>query len=319
MNTELGIAGAKQRAMALRVRTIVLTLVIIITLGFYLCVNAILRETISTIDFAILTFVQIVTHCLYFPDGEIYGSRNPILVGNRKSYNEKATLVNQKMQFNNLKKYSQVDFDNRKINYIETKLGYIGLTYDDYLYLKDHCSFNDLKKDSVEIEGKMLFLSKHKRRILKHILFTNIPIGYNNPETILSALDTDSSARITDKSRSFKIMAYVRKIFMAFVVGGFMAYIGYTVKDSFSITDVVRMLMYLTNILTTAILSYSSGEVCQKQYKNEYYVELALFLANFFEWLFVEKNINIENITLDEVKKIRDKEKETIQNEKSLV
>lgn len=310
MNNELGIAGAKQRAMALRVRTLVLTSVIIITLGFYLCVNAVLKDTVDVIDFAILTFVQIVSHCLYFPDGEIYGSRNPILVGNRKSYNEKATLVNQKMQFNSLKQYSQVDFDNRKLNYIETKLGYIGLTYDDYLYLKEHCSFNDLKQDHIEIEGKMIYLSKHKRKILKHVLFENIPIGYNNPETILSALDTDSSARITDKSRSFKIMAYVRKIFMALVVGGFMAYIGYTVKDRFSITDVVRMLMYLTNILTTAILSYSSGEVCQKQYKNEYYVELALFLDNFFEWLFVEKNININTITLEDIKKQKEIERE---------
>ncbi len=302
MNNETNKEAVKQRVMALRIRTIILTLVIVITLGFYLCVNAIFKDTISVIDFAILTFVQIVTHCLYFPDGEVYGSKNLILVGNRKSYNEKAQLVNEKMQFRNLKLYSKVDFDRRKRNYIETKCGYIGIDYLDYEWLKNNCSVNDLKMDHIEINGKMFFLSKYKRRILKHILFGNIPIGYNNAETILSALDTDSSARITDKSVQYKVMAYVKKIFMAFVVGGFMAYIGYTVKDGFGITDVVRMLMYLSNILTTAILSYSAGEICQKQYKNEYYVELGLYLANFFEWLYVEQDIDINKITIEEIK-----------------
>lgn len=310
MSSEAGKEAVKQRVMALRIRTIILTLVIVITLGFYLCVNAIFKDTISIIDFAILTFVQIVTHCLYFPDGEVYGSRNIILVGNRKSYNEKATLVNKKMQFGNLKEYSFVDFDRRKRNYIETKCGYIGIVYTDYLYLKDNCSINDLKMDHIDIQGKMLYLSKYKRRVLKHILFGNIPIGYNNAETILSALDTDSSARITDKSIGYKIQAYIKKIFMAFVVGGFMAYIGYTVKDGFGITDVVRMLMYLSNILTTAILSYSAGEICQKQYKNEYYVELGLYLDNFFEWLFVDKNIDIEKITIEEIKNMKNSCKE---------
>ena len=131
----------KNRVFALRIRTITLTLVIIVTLGFYLCVNAIINEDIDVIDFAILSFVQIVAHCLYFPDGELYGSREKKLVSNREAYNNKASLVNQKMQFRELKEYCKVDFENRTRNYIETKCGYIGITYEDYEIIKNNYSY----------------------------------------------------------------------------------------------------------------------------------------------------------------------------------
>ena len=299
----------KSRFMALRIRTLVLTLVIIVTLAFYLCVNAIINDTIDLIDFAILSFVQIVTHCLYFPDGELYGSKNEKLVNNRTSYNTKASLVNQKMQFAELKSYCKVDFDMRKRNYIETKCGYIGITYEDYELIKENYSLQDIKKSSsLELNGKMFYLSKYKRKVLIAILFKELPIGYNNPETILSALDTDRSARIIDKSRAYKIQAYIKKIFMAIVVGGVMAYIGYKAKDGFGLTDIVRMLTYLTSMLTTAILSYSSGEVCQRVYKNEFYVELALFLDNFFEWLFINREIDINKINIEDILARRKKE-----------
>lgn len=307
----------KPRVMALRLRTIVLTAVIIITLGFYLCVNAIIKS-MDLIDFAILAFIQIVTHCLYFPDGEIYGSKNEKLVKNRTIYNEKATLVNSKMQFNELKEYTKVDFETRQRSYIETKCGYIGITYEDYEEIKNVYSLNDIKKaDRLEFNGKVLFLSRYKRKVLIAILFKELPVGYNDPETILSALDTDRTHKITDKSRSYKIQAYIRKIFMAIVVGGVMAYIGYTTKDKFGLDDVVRMLMYLTSILTTAILSYSSGEVCQRVYKCEFYIELALFLDNFFEWLFRNEEIDIQNITLKEIMEMQKKKKESLSIETS--
>lgn len=301
----------KSRFMALRLRTLVLTLILIVTLGFYLCVNAILKETIDTIDFAILSFVQITTHCLYFPDGELFGSKNQALVNNRASYNDKATLVNQKMQFNELKEYSKYDFEMRQRNYIETQCGFIGITYEGYLFIKNNYGEKELKSsDKIEIDGTVVFLSKHKKKLLHALLFKTIPVGYNNPETIMSALESDKSAKITDKSKGYKIQAYIKKVFMAIVVGGVMAYIGYQAKDGFGLTDVVRMLMYLSSMTTTAIMSYSSGEICQKQYKNEFYIELALFLDNFFEWLLTEKNINIHTITLEEIKNIK--------NEKSL-
>ena len=308
----------KNRFMALRIRTLVLTLVIIVTLAFYLCVNAIINEEIDLIDFAILSFVQIVTHCLYFPDGELYGSNNAKLVANRNSYNTKANLVNQKMQFAELKDYCKVDFDTRKRSYIETKCGYIGLTYDDYKFIEANYSLENIKKShSLELNGKVYFLSRYKRKVLIAILFKELPVGYNNPETILSALDTDRSSRIIDKSRGYKIQAYIKKIFMAIVVGGVMAYIGYKAKDGFGLTDVVRMLTYLTSLLTTAILSYSSGEVCQKVYKNEFYVELALFLDNFFEWLFTNKEIDIQKISIEDILLRKKKKEETLTLETS--
>ncbi len=311
------IENIKPRVMALRVRTLVLTAIIIVTLGFYLCVNAIIK-TLDLIDFAILTFIQIVTHCLYFPDGEIYGSRNERLVKNRTIYNEKATLVNKKMQFNELKEYTKVDFETRQRSYIETKCGYIGITYEDYEVIKNNYSLNQIKSsEKLEFNGKVLFLSRYKRKVLITILFKELPVGYNDPETILSALDTDRTHKIIDKSRSYKIQAYIRKIFMAVVVGGVMAYIGYTTKDGFGIDDVVKMLMYLTSILTTAILSYSSGEVCQRVYKCEFYIELALFLDNFFEWLLRNEEIDIQNITLQEIIEIQKKKKNAISIETS--
>lgn len=285
----------KSRAMAIRLRTLSLTLVILVTLVFYLLVSVYEKSMIDWIDFVILCIVQILMHCLYFPDGELYGQTNARFINNRNAYNEKATLINKKRQMKHLREFAKVDYLQRQQNYIETQCGFVGISMTEYEFIKANYSEKQIKTlDKIEIDGRLYFLSKHKRKILNRVLFKALPVGYNNPETIMSAIENDGSSKITDKSKSYKIGAYVKKVFTAIVIGGIMAYIGYKAKDGFGIDDVVRMLMYLSSMLSTAILSYSSGEVCQRVYKCQFYLELSLFIDNFFEWLALEKKIDIE-------------------------
>ena len=63
----------KDRANTIRLRTWTLTLAIVVTLVFYFLVTVSTKQEINPIDFIFLCLVQIVTHCLYFPDGDLYG------------------------------------------------------------------------------------------------------------------------------------------------------------------------------------------------------------------------------------------------------
>ena len=135
-----------------------------------------------------------------------------------------------------------------------------------------------------EEKGRLIFFSKHKRKILYNLIFKPIPVEKNYPETIMSAVENNGNKAIRDGSISYKSHSYIRKILMAVVVGGIFAYIGYTLRDGFGFTQVVQICMYITTLFTTAVMAFTSGEICSKVHKSHFYLDLANFLDSFNEW-----------------------------------
>ena len=287
------------KGMIIRVRTITLTILVVFCLALYLLVQTYFKDEISWIDFIILTTVTIITHFAYFPDGELNGQRDERYIVNNRAYNEKAEKINAKRQIFNLNEYCKVDFDTRKKSYVETNCGYLEITPEILEYFRDNYSVKDLKKNEYLYtsakQDKKYFLSRYKRKVLYKLLFKELPIGYNYPDTILSAKETDSSKAIEDGSKKFKYITNTTKIITALILGLVLAYIGLTKKDNFTIADLCKMIMYLTSIVSTAVFSYSSGEKSIKVFKTDFYIALSNFIERFFVWLLEDKNIDIEN------------------------
>jgi hypothetical protein len=133
--------------------------------------------------------------------------------------------------------------------------------------------------------------------VLIKLLFKELPIGYNFPDTILSAKETDSSKAIVDESKRFKYITNTTKIITAIIIGLVLAYIGLSKKDGFTIADLAKMLMYLTSIVSTAVFSYSAGEKSMKIFKTDFYIALCNFIERFFVWLLEDKDIDINTYT----------------------
>lgn len=75
----MGIKQTGERIRAIRFRTWVITAVQVIALVLLLFVVLGWKE-FSLIDFILLSVIQIITHLSYFPDGENFGSKDPLLV-----------------------------------------------------------------------------------------------------------------------------------------------------------------------------------------------------------------------------------------------
>lgn len=308
------------KGLVIRIRTITLTLLVIAVLALYLLVQTYFRDEISWIDFIILTAVTIIIHFVYFPDGELNGQRDVRYITNNQAYNDKAELINSKRQIFNLNEYCKVDFDIRKKSYVETHCGYLEITPEILEYFRDNYSYKDLKKNEYLFtsakQDKKYFLSKYKRKQLIKLLFKELPIGYNFPDTILSAKETDSSKAIVDESKRFKYITNTTKIITAIIIGLVLAYIGLSKKDEFTIADLAKMLMYLTSIVSTAVFSYSAGEKSMKIFKCDFYIALCNFIERFFVWLLEDKKIDINTYVY--VKPIEE-EKEVLKLENNVI
>lgn len=286
--------GVKERTATIRLRTWTLTLALIVTLVFYIAVSLTLKNAMNPVDFTLSVVLQVVLYCLYFPDGELYGQRTKSYVSNRNSYNEKAVSVNQRRLIGKLREYCKFEFEQRKEAYILNECGFIGITKAELDFLREksekeikrleHYEFEEFDEDGKSLGSKMVFFNRQKRKRLHKLLFKPIPVEENHPETILSAVENNSNRAIRDGSISYKAKSYVRKFFTALVVGGILAYIGYTVRDGVGLTEVVTICMFLTTMFTTAVMAFTSGETCSKVYKNRFYLDLGNYLDGFFEW-----------------------------------
>ena len=287
----------KDRADTIRLRTWTLTLAIIITLVFYFLVQVSTKQAINPVDFVFLCIVQIITHCLYFPDGDLYGQKNQSFIDNKTAYNDKASEINQHRRIAKLREYCKVEYKERKQRYILNECGAIDITLDELNILKQlgEKEIKHLKKyefkymitkedGSQEEQAKLIFFSKVKRKKLYDLIFKELPVEPNHPETIMSAVENNGTKAVKDGSVAYKTFSYVRKILQAVVFGGIFAYIGYTVRDGFGIAEIVQIFMYLTSLFSTAVMSFSSGETCSKVYKSHFYVDLVNFIDGFNEW-----------------------------------
>lgn len=281
--------GAKKRLSTIRLRAWTLTLAIVISLVFYLIVNVTTKSSINIIDFVLLCFMQIIAHSIYFPEGELFGKKDSAFIANKDAYNQKATKINQDKKIARLREYCKIEFEERKRRYFLNELGKLEITEDEFEGLKAKNKKDIKKMKYIEIEEKdnksrIVFLSKHKRKILYNLLFGESPIEENHPETIMSAVINDGTHSIKDNSIAYKTRSFISKILTAIIVGGIFAYIGYAVKDGFGWEEVVSISMYLTTLLTTSVMAFSSGETCTKVHKSHFYIDLSNFIDSFNEW-----------------------------------
>lgn len=284
--------ATKQRVETIRLRTWTLTLAILISLALYLLVNVTTRQSINWIDFVLLCTMQIIVHSLYFPDGDLFGQKDSAFISNKSAYNEKASEINEKKEIANLRKYCNYEFEERKERYILNQCGLIGITLEELDVLKQKSEKDILELEKFETKeivngeekSRLMFFSKHKRKILYDLIFKPLPVEKNHPETIMSAVENNGNRAIKDGSISYKAQSYIRKILTAVVVGGIFAYIGYTLRDGFGFAQVVQICMYVTTLFTTAVMAFTSGETCSKVHKSHFYLDLANFIDGFNEW-----------------------------------
>ena len=284
--------AAKQRFETIRLRTWTLTLAILVSLALYIVVNVTTRQAINWVDFILLCSMQIIVHSLYFPDGDLFGQKDKAFISNKTAYNNKATKINEDKLIANLRKYCNVEFEERKQRYILNQCGLIGITLNELEILKQMSEKEILSLEKFEpiemVDGqeksKLMFFSKHKRKILYNLIFKPLPVEKNHPETIMSAVESNGNKAIRDGSIAYKLHSYIRKILTAVVVGGVFAYIGYTLRDGFGFAQVVQIAMYITTLFTTAVMAFTSGETCSKVHKSHFYLDLAIFIDGFNEW-----------------------------------
>lgn len=285
MNENKFLNEAKARISTVRARTWTLTVALVITLIFAFLVDITTKQAMNPVDFLLMFTAQILVHGIYFPDGDIYGQKDPAFINNKTTYNNKATVINQCFKFNSLREYCKFEFEQRKKRYIMNELGAIGITAQEFEAFKVFKPREIRKMEEYSFsEDKKIVFSRYKKKKLYNLLFKPLPVEENHPETIVSAVENNGNSRIKDGSISYKRHAYIRKFLLAGVIGCVFAYIGYTLRDGIGFGEVVAISMYLTSIFSTAVLAFSSGETCSKVYKSRFYMELANFIDEFNEW-----------------------------------
>lgn len=271
------------RVKSLRIRTIILTLALVGCIAFYCLMQWIITGEINVVGLVISAIIQISTHFAYFDDGLIYGEKDDVYKANRTAYNNKADKINENKQFNQLREYCKVEFEQRKKRYVDAKLSYIGITHEEFEELK-HKSIEEIKNiEKFEFDGRIMFFTKKRRKALYNLIFNEIPIEENEPEFIMSAVSFNKSKAISDGSTGYETRAHIIKILWATVVACFLAYISFTFK-TFGWENLVEMGVYLITMIITAVFSYTAGEKGTKVYKSKFYNELSMFLDGFNTW-----------------------------------
>lgn len=286
------INSAKHRLQAVRLRTWIITFTILISLAFWIVLSVTTRDTISWIDFIMLCIVQTLGHFAYFPDGEAYGQTDSRFVANKNTYNELASKINADDKYYRLRDYCAYEYEERKAQYINTMLGYIGITEKEFEEIKLMSAKEIKKLNSFEITEKvngheqkrLIHFSKHKRGILQDLIFKPLPVQRNEADTIVSGKETNITERVHDHSENEKKKTHGAKILKIVLIGLLLAYITWNIKDGFGLGDLARLITYMGSLLTTAVMSFTSGEKIQKIYKTEFYVELSQFIERFYEW-----------------------------------
>ena len=279
------------RISTIRFRTWSLTLILVVCLVFYYLVNVIFNNIINFVDLIFIALIQVLTHSIYFPDGDLFGQKNSTFITNRKSYNDLANTINENHLFGKLREYCKIEFEERKQRYIENECSIIGITLEEFEELSK-LSKREIKKLSKrEINGKYLSFSKEKRKRLYNLIFKVLPVKPNSPEYIMSAVENEKDGAIHNKANQYKLKVYITVFLKAFLVGLLFAYIGYTLRDGIGFAQIVSISMCLCSLFSTAVLSFSKGEKYSKIYLSNFYLELSMFITGFLESVnFIDKN-----------------------------
>ena len=289
----------KSRVASVRLRAIMLTAGIIMGLILYIFVNLITKQAMSWIDFCLLVVLQYLVYVTYFPEGELFGTRDETYIRNHDAYNEKATKVNEEQKIHKLREFCKVDYQRRLQTYVENECGALGITLKQLEQLKalKEEEFKQIKKEKrysfkeevvvdgkKEIKEKLMLISKHKYKRLYNLIFKPLPVQENHAETIMSAVENNGNGKITDYSKDYKGKRLLLKAVQVILTAVILAYIGYQARDGVGLEEIFRMFMYLFTIVANATTAYTTGETCTKVYKNRFYIDLCNFIDEFREW-----------------------------------
>lgn len=277
------------RTSAIRIRTWSLTLTTIIAIVFYVLISFAFKDKMNVADFVFLFVMQIIIHSTYFPDGELYGQRDTSFKANKQAYNEKAEAINREKKIKRLREFCQWDFEQRKKTYVINECSGLGLTIEELEQFKSVGNKGLKKLKSYELKDekgntRLFFLTRRKRKRIYALLYKELPIEINHPETIMSAIENNGNHSIKDNSIGFKAFTHIQKAVLALGIGLYFAYIGYTAKDGIGFAEIGKMVMYLGSLFGTAVISYSKGETCSKVHKNRFYIDLINYIDSFNEW-----------------------------------
>lgn len=274
----------KGRVSNIRLRAWIITISIIAALLLYLVVTFALKQKVDWITLTLIATLQIVLHCVYFPEGDIFGKKDETFKINRTAYNDKANKINQDKKLTKLREFCEKDYQNRKTIYINNTLGKLDITKEEFEVLKQ-LSMKDIKcLKKWEHDGRLKFFTRQRRKILYKLIFKPIPVQKTTPEVIMGAIENNEVDSIKDNSNRYVFRVYLTKILRAVIVGLFVAIVGYKIRDGFGFEQVAEFATYLTTIIITAVMSFSAGELKSKVYKNQFYLAATNFMNEFNEW-----------------------------------
>ena len=273
----------KSRVLSVRIRTTILTITMIVCIVFYCLMQWVFTGKIDLITLCIVGALQILTHYAYFDEGSVFGEKDKIFCANKLAYNLKATKINENHQFGDLREYCKYEFEERKQRYLLAEFAKIGISQEEFNELKQKSQQEIKKLKSHEWDGKIIYFTKSRKKMLYNLIFNPLPVKENEPEFIMSAINMNLTDKIKDGSVSYATVQHIRKILKATILAVFFSYVGFTFKN-FSYTNLIEMIFYLGAVFTTAIISYSYGERCTKVYKNILYIKLGNFIDEFNEW-----------------------------------
>lgn len=291
--------GVKDRAISLRLRTLILTGMILLMLILYCIVQIVLNQRINVVDMILIGIIQILAFSAYYPEGQNFGTGNVTFIKNKKAYNKKANYVNNHQLQEKLGEYCQYEYQKRKNEWFENQCGILGISVEELDKIKQSYNENEIKKlESIKTvrndkEVTVHFGRKHRRR-LHSLIFNPCPVEKNEADAILSACEIQREKRIIDGSvsnTSTNIKVFVLRAAMMMV---FIGYLGYALRDGFSFANIMQFGMFFGTMIGTAVTAYTQGETNIKTFKNRYYVELDNFLSGFFEWGKIQFNTEEE-------------------------
>ena len=292
------VGKVKSGTHTIRIRTWTLSVAIIGAIILYFLVQVGFDSEVNLVDLLFLSTTKVVVHFLYFPDGDLFGQKAPVYVSNKNTYNDKATEITENGRVGKLREYCVVEYNRRRQLYIATVCGHIGIEVKDYERLMQLPQEEVKHLKSVETAGKTIYLTKKRRKWLYDLIFEPLPVETNDPETILSATEERFGEAVNDESVHYRKKQNVKRVIQSFVVGTALAYIGYTSRDGITLAVVVKTVVNLVSVFTTAVMSFSRGETCSSVYRNRFYVKLSNFIDGFNEWRKQEEEIKTQTETV---------------------
>ena len=276
----------KERARGVRFRALLLAAMFAMSLIFYLFLNVALNERINVIDIAIMFVIQWVVSTVWFPEGVEFGKRDKAFVKNREAYNAKANRIITLQKTGQLREFCKVDFEERKRLYIEKMLSIADVTLSEYEILKTK-PIEEFQKKGLFIDlgnGREILLNAKQKRILKKLIFKDLGIEKNNPDTIMSGVEIKEQCAIRNAESVYKKRVFVIRLVQSTIGAIILAYIGYQLREGLDFAVFVRAFIYFTTFIATIVVSFVQGEESIKTHKNTFLMQLTNFIDRFFEY-----------------------------------